>query len=186
MQLNAELDIAANRSARKYTSGELSRRVLWRITYPLFRFSPRPFYAWRNWLLRRLGAQIGPEVQIYPTVKIQFPWCLKIADFSAVGDGAIIYNLGLVTIGARVTISQYAHLCAGTHDYTSRDMLLVKRPIMIEDDAWICADAFIAPGITVGRGAVVGARAAVFTDVAPWTVVGGNPARRIKQRDLKP
>ena len=45
--------------------------------------------------------------------------------------------------------------------------------------------AFVGMGVTVGRGAVVGARSAVFRDVAPWTVVGGNPARFIKQRTLR-
>lgn len=57
--------------------------------------------------------------------------------------------------------------------------------IIIEDQAWICADAFIVPGVTVGQGAVVGSRAAVFKDVEPWTVVGGNPAKFIKKRELE-
>jgi putative colanic acid biosynthesis acetyltransferase WcaF len=184
--MSAELDIAANRSAQKYTAGEMRRRILWGLVFPFFRFSPRPLFAWRNWILRRFGAQIGRNVQVYNTVSIQYPWLLVIGDFSAVGDSAIVYNLGLVSIGSRVTVSQYAHLCAGTHDYTCRDMPLKKLPIVIADDAWVCADAFIAPGVTVGCGAVVGARAAVFADVEPWTVVGGNPARMIKRRELSP
>ena len=53
---------------------------------------------------------------------------------------------------------------------------------MIADRAWVAAEAFIGPGVTVGEGAVVGARAAVFKDVEAWTVVGGNPARFIKKR----
>jgi putative colanic acid biosynthesis acetyltransferase WcaF len=183
--LSAELDIAANRSAKKYSSSEMMRRVLWGLIYPLFRFSPRPCFAWRNWLLRRLGAQIGHNVQLDNTVAIQYPWLLKIGDFSAIGKSAIVYNLGCVSIGSRATISQYAHICAGTHDYTSEDMQLLRLPIVIEDDVWLCADAFIGPGTTIGRGAVVGARAAVFRDVKPWTVVGGNPARFIKVRGLK-
>jgi len=58
-------------------------------------------------------------------------------------------------------------------------------PIVVEDQVWIAADAFIAPGATIGQGAVVGARASVFKDVKPWTVVGGNPARFIKNREIK-
>lgn len=58
-------------------------------------------------------------------------------------------------------------------------------PIVIEDQVWIAADAFIGPGIRIGQGAVVGARASVFKNVAPWTVVGGNPAKRIKRRELR-
>ncbi|HNY79416.1 MAG TPA: hypothetical protein PLX34_15565 [Sedimentisphaerales bacterium] len=58
-------------------------------------------------------------------------------------------------------------------------------PVEIADQVWIAADAFIGPGVTVGQGAVVGARASVFKDVEPWTVVGGNPAKFIKKRELK-
>jgi putative colanic acid biosynthesis acetyltransferase WcaF len=182
--LTSELDIAANRDAQKYTAGETALRVLWALAYPLFRLSPRPCYGWRNWLLRRFGADVGRHVQIYNTVKIQHPWLLTIGDYAAIGDEAIIYNLGPVRIGSRATISQYAHLCAGSHDCLRRDMPLLKLPVTIGDDAWVCADAFVGPGITVGAGAVVGARAAVFSDVEPWTVVGGNPAKLIKRREL--
>ncbi len=109
---------------------------------------------------------------------------LRIGDHSAIGDRAEIYNLGPVVIGSRVTISQRAHLCAGTHDYERREMPLVKSPIVVEDDAWVCTDAFVGPGVTVGKGAVVGARAVVVKDVGPWDVVVGNPARFVKKRVL--
>ena len=183
--MTTKLDITANRSTRNYTRGEVAARVLWAFAYPLFRLSPRPCYAWRRWLLRRFGARIGCDVNIHNTVKIQYPWLLEVGDFSAVGDQARIYNLGKISIGSRATVSQLAHLCAGTHDYTSPNMTLVKSPITIGDDAWICADAFIGPGVAIGDGAVVGARAAVFKDVPPWSIVGGNPAQFIKPRELK-
>ena len=60
-----------------------------------------------------------------------------------------------------------------------------KKPIVIEAQAWVAADAFVGMGVTIGEGAVVGARAAVFKDVEPWTVVGGNPAKFIKNRVIK-
>jgi putative colanic acid biosynthesis acetyltransferase WcaF len=59
------------------------------------------------------------------------------------------------------------------------------KPIVVADKAWVAADAFIGMGVTIGEGAVVGARAAVFKDVEPWTVVGGNPAQFIKKRVIK-
>jgi len=64
-------------------------------------------------------------------------------------------------------------------------MPLVTAPIVINDGAWVCADAFIGPGVTIGEGAVVGARAVVMKDVDPWTVVAGNPAQFIKKRELR-
>jgi putative colanic acid biosynthesis acetyltransferase WcaF len=180
------LDIAANRAEQKYTRAELAARVGWSLVSVFFRWSPRRWFAWRAWLLRRCGAKIGREVHIYPTVRIQHPWLFEIGDFAAIGDEARIYNLGHVRIGARATVSQLACLCAGSHDHSSTQMRLVKLPISIGDDAWICADAFVGPGVTVGDGAIVGARAAVFKAVAPWTIVGGNPARFIKERVIKP
>jgi len=62
-------------------------------------------------------------------------------------------------------------------------MPVVTAPIMIQDHAWVAADAFIGPGVTIGEGAVVGARSSVYRNVEPWTVVGGNPARVIKKRE---
>jgi putative colanic acid biosynthesis acetyltransferase WcaF len=64
-------------------------------------------------------------------------------------------------------------------------MRLLKPPIHIADDVWICADAFVGPGVTIGEGAVVGARAVAAKDVPAWTVVVGNPAKEIRKRVLR-
>lgn len=113
---------------------------------------------------------------------ISIPWNLEVEDYAAIGDHAFIYNLGHISIGARATISHRAHLCAGTHDYTKADFPLLRPPIRIREQAWVCADAFVGPGVTVGAGAIVAARAVAIKDVAPWTIVAGNPARVIKER----
>lgn len=179
------LDIAANRKAVKYSRSERLLRVLWNLATPLFRFSPRPFFAWRRFLLRLFGAKIGEGVHVYNTAVVYLPWNLTVGAWSAVGEGALIYNLGPVTLGERVTVSQRAHLCAGTHDYRKPDLPLLKPPIVVENQAWICADAFVGPGVRIGEGAVVGARAVAVRDVEPWTIVAGNPAAFIKRRTLE-
>lgn len=125
---------------------------------------------------------MGSEVHVYNTATIYMPWNLEINDWSSIGEHVFIYNLGKVTIGRRATISLRAHLCAGTHDYGDKTLPLIKPPIVIQDDTWICADAFIGPGVTIHEGAVVGARAVVMKDVDPWAVVAGNPAQFIKKR----
>lgn len=135
-------------------------------------------------MLRRFGASVGRQVQIHPKATIFIPWNLAIDDCSAIGENALIYNLGQLTIGKRVTISQRSHLCGGSHDYSDRKMRLLKMQISIGNDAWVCADAYIGPGVEVGEGAVVGARAVVTKKVTPWTVVAGNPAIQIKTRQL--
>jgi putative colanic acid biosynthesis acetyltransferase WcaF len=178
------LDIASNRSAQKYAAGEIVRRVLWGVGAVVFRWTPRLLYGTRNALLRLFGAEVGADVRIHPSATIYFPWNLTVGDWSAIGEDAMIYNLGPITIGEKVTVSQRAHLCAGTHDHTDPAMPLQKPPIVVEDQAWICADAFVGPGVTVEEGAVVGARAVAVKDVADWTIVGGNPAEKIKERTL--
>jgi putative colanic acid biosynthesis acetyltransferase WcaF len=178
------LDVEQNRRARKYSLGEIIRRVLWMFAQPLFRFSPRPCFGWRRFLLRCFGAKIGRNVHVYPSATIYFPWNLEAGDTSAIAEHAFIYNLGRVTLGARVTVSHRAHLCAGTHDHTKADFPLLRPPITIGSEAWICADAFVGPGVTIGEGAIVGARAVAMKDVRPWSIVIGNPAREAKKREI--
>jgi putative colanic acid biosynthesis acetyltransferase WcaF len=181
---DSSLDIASNRSARKYSVGELVLRVAWAVGHYFFRFSPRPLYGWRRMLLRLFGAEVGANVNIHNSATIYFPWKLSIGDWSAIGENAMIYNLGPITIGEQVTISQNAHLCAGTHDHTDPAMPLEKPPIIVRDQAWVCADAFVGPGVTIGEGAVVAARTVAVKDVDDWMIVAGNPARPVKRREL--
>jgi len=178
------LNVEKNRRARKYSSAELTRRVLWTLAQPLFRFSPRPCFGWRRFLLRCFGAKVGHSVHVYPTATIYFPWNLEAGDETAIGERALIYNLGRVTLGARVTVSHGAHVCAGTHDHTKPDFPLLRPPIIVGPEAWICADAFVGPGVTIGEGAIVGARAVAIKDVRPWSIVIGNPARETKRRKI--
>lgn len=158
-------------------------RVLWSIiAATLFGLSPRPMYRWRAWLLRLFGAKVDRTARIHPTVRIAIPWHLTVGAGSSIGDRAIVYSLGPITIGARVTVSQYAHLCAGTHDFDDEAMPLLRPPIFVEDDAWIAADAFVGPGVRVGAGAIVGARSSAFGDVPAWTICVGSPARPLRER----
>jgi putative colanic acid biosynthesis acetyltransferase WcaF len=178
------LNIQSNRVATKYSRSEMFRRILWAFGQWLFRLSPRPYFGWRRLVLRCFSAKIGAHVNTYPSTRIYFPWNLTVGDWSAIGEEVLIYNLGPVTLGQKVTVSHRAHLCAGTHDYTQPDLPLLKPPIEIKDQAWICADAFVGPNVVIGEGAVVGARAVVTKNVEPWTIVAGNPARFIKKRTL--
>jgi putative colanic acid biosynthesis acetyltransferase WcaF len=180
------LDIAANRTARKYTRREQAMRVLWAFGRVLFRLSPRPCFAWRRWVLRAFGAQVGSNVRIHATAIVYMPWNVVLEDWCAVGEYAFIYSLGKVCLGRNATISYRSHLCAGTHDFRDPTLPLLKPPIVIEDNAWIGTEAFIGPGVTVGNGAIVGARAVVVKNVAPMSIVAGNPARTIGRRQPTP
>ena len=180
------MDISENRHAVKYSRKIQFLRILWGVLgKPLFRFSPRTAFGWRRFILRLFGAKVGKKVNIYSSAIIYFPWNLEIGDWSSIGEHALIYTLGSIKIGKSVTISQYAHLCAGTHDYKDPAMPLLTPPITVEDQVWVCAEAFVSPGRTIHEGAVVGARSVVTRDVEAWAIVAGNPAFFIKKRKMK-
>jgi len=162
-------------------------RALWNITY-YFLF--RPFFGkylntWRIFLLRIYGAKIGKNCTVLQNVKIWAPWNLVMEDNTLFASRVICYNPAIIEVQTQTIISQYSYLCTASHDITNRSHPLITAPIIIKDQVWIAADAFIGPGVTIGQGAVVGARACVFKDVEPWTVVGGNPAKFIKKREIK-
>lgn len=175
-------DNRLHRRNANYPRSFLYRRLLWGLLQPLFRHSPRPLYGWRNALLRRMGARIGSEVRIYPSVRVFHPWLLEVGDVTTIGPDVYLYNLGEIRIGAHCLISHNAHLCAGTHDYTQVHLPLETPPIALGHGVWVCADVFVGPGVSVGDYAVLAARAVVLKDVAARTVVGGFPARKLKDR----
>lgn len=185
MDQQQELDIDKNRKVSKYSNKELILRVLWGAAQYFFRFSPRVAHRWRCFLLRLFGAKIGQHVHIYNNAIIYMPWNLEIGDWSAIGEWVLIYNLASVEIGAKTTISHRAHICAGTHEYDDANLPLVKSKIRIGDQAWVCSDAFVGPGVSIGKGSVIGARSVAINDVKGWVVVAGNPVKYVKDRILK-
>ena len=180
-----KLDIKNCRKQKSYSYSEYFGRILWSLVSPFFYFSPRNFFIWRSFLLRLFGAKVGKNVNIYPSAKIYIPWNLSIDDFSSIGEWVLIYNLGRVKIGKAVTISHKAHICSGTHKYHLPNLPLVKNPIVINDYAWVCSDAFISDGCIIGEGSIIGAKSVVVKNVKKWQIVAGNPAKFIKKRILR-
>ena len=161
-------------------------RFLWHVVWLFaYRPSPRSFHGWRRFLLRLFGAKISRKAYPYPSVKVWAPWNLEMDDMSCLGPDVDCYCVDKVVIGVGATVSQYSFLCTASHDYRLRDRPMTTAPITIGRRAWVAADAFIGPGVTLGEGAIVGARASVFRDVEPWTVVGGSPAQVIRKYELE-
>ena len=162
-------------------------RMLWTIVWGVFaRPLPRSVGSgWKRILLRLFGARIDATAIVYSSAKVYYPANLTMGAYACLASDVDCYNVAPVTIGANSTVSQGAYLCTASHDITDPLNPLVTKPIVIEDQAWVAAGAFVGMGVTIGQGAVVGARAAVFKDVEPWTVVGGNPAKFIKRREIK-
>ena len=119
-----------------------------------------------------------------PSAKVKHPWLLTLGDYATLSDGVVVYNLGPVSIGDHSVLSQDVYVCAGTHDYTRPDLPLLRPSITVGRGVWVCAAAFLGPGITVGDNVIVGARAVVMKDVPEGVIVAGNPARVVKQRPM--
>ncbi|MFH6769538.1 putative colanic acid biosynthesis acetyltransferase [Gaetbulibacter aquiaggeris] len=159
-------------------------RFFWTIIWFLLaRPLPRSVgRSWKLFLLRCFGAKVHKSAHVYSSVRIYAPWHLEMHAYSCLAPEVDCYNVDKVSIGANTTVSQKTYLCTASHDITKSHNPLVTAPIIIADQSWIGADVFIGMGVNVGQGAVIGARAAVFKDVEPWTIVGGNPAKFIKKR----
>ena len=159
-------------------------RMAWAIVWAIF---ARPFprsmcNKWKCFILRCFGAKIAPGTVVYSSAKIYYPANLEMKENSCLASNVNCYNVDVVRIGVGATVSQGAYLCTASHDIYSKEHSLITAPILIESRAWVAAEAYVGMGVTIGEGAVVGARAAVFKNVDPWTIVGGNPAREIKKR----
>lgn len=169
-----------------YSMPERGKRALWKCFYWIaYRWMPRFFNGWHRGALRLFGAKIGADVLIYPSALIECPWNLELTNNSVIGDGVRLYALGHIFVGKHSVVSQRAHLCAGSHDYTDPRMPLLRPPITIGHGVWICTEAFIGPGVTIGDRAVIGARSVVTGNLPEDMVCAGNPCRPIKKRIVR-
>lgn len=159
------------------------KRGLWQAVWLIaFRPTPVPMHAWRRLILRLFGAEVAPLAAIYPSVRIWAPRNLQIGTAATVGPEVNLYNVAPITIGEDAVISQGSHLCTATHDHLAEDFALMVAPIEVRANAWVAAEAFVAPGITIGVSAVIGARSTVTRCVTEYTIVAGNPASPIGTR----
>ena len=168
-----------------YKLSEYIRRAAWEmIGAPLVSLSPRKAHGWRRFWLRQFGATMQKTSYVKNTTKVRHPWLLTMGHHSCLAENVEVYNLGPIVIGDHSVVSQHTYLCAGTHDYTTPSLPLLRPPITIGHGVWVCARAFIGPDVTIGDNAIVGAAAVVTKDVPPNSIVAGNPARVVRERPM--
>jgi putative colanic acid biosynthesis acetyltransferase WcaF len=160
-------------------------QLWWIVQSTLFGMSPQALFGWRRWLLRLFGATVGKGVFIRPSARVTYPWKLRIGDHCHIGDEVVLYTLGEIEIGDCVVVSQRSYICTGSHDFRSPTFDLYAKKIVIEAEAWVATDVFVAPGVRIGKGAVIGARSSVFSDVPPGAIYVGTPARYVGDRTMK-
>lgn len=161
-------------------------RMTWGVArFLLFSWTPTPFFGgWRRWVLRCFGARIGKGCRIDSSCSIWLPRNLTMGDFACLAQGVDCYNVAPIRIGSYATVSQRSFLCTASHDTRQLARPLVFAPIEIGEHAWICAEAFVGPGVTVATGAVLAARSVAMRDIGAWSINAGVPAKRISERHI--
>lgn len=182
------LDYSQTRPTEGGISYPLSHRLTrfgWQIAWLLLaRWTPIPLFGWRNFVAGLFGAKLDKTARIYPSVRIWYPRNLEMAAHAALGPEVNCYCMARIILGPYALVSQRATLCAGTHDIDDPHFQLIVRPIVIEECAWVAAEAFVGPGVTIEEGAVLGARGVAMKSIPSGMVYAGNPARPLRQRRL--
>jgi len=161
-------------------------RGFWILTWMLLAsWTPPPLNRWRLFLLRLFGAKVAPESFIYGSAKVWYPPHLELGKYARVAPSVTLYSVEKIIIRDYAVVSQGSHLCSAGHDIEDVNFQTIARPIVVGRRAWVAAETFVGPGVTIGDGAVLGARGCTFRDLEPWTVYAGNPARAIKPRKIR-
>jgi len=141
-----------------------------------------PSHHLRLMFYRRIFT-IGPGTSFLLHVKIRFPGNLRIGRNSTVNYDCVLDARGAeIIIGDNVNIASEVMIWTQEHDPDSPTHQTISKPVVIGDYAWIASRAIILPGVTIGEGAVIAAGAVVTKDVSPYAIVGGNPAKFIRER----
>ena len=133
----------------------------------------------RPTILRIFGATVGTGVSIRRGVRVHFPWNLEIGDDCWIGEEVWFINHEKITIGSNVCISQRSIICSGGHDYRSASLESAHKPVTIKDGAWVCLDAKVLPGVTIGECSVVSAGEIVRKSLPDYSMLVGGQVRPI-------
>ena len=137
-------------------------------------------------MLKKIFNSCGSPVNVRPNIKFVSGKNIDLGEYSVIGERSFLQDVGKIVIKDNVLMGPECMIFTSNHLY-ERDKLVRKqgnitKNVVIEDDVWIGARTIILPGVTVGKGAILAAGSVITKDVLPYTVVGGNPAKFIKER----
>jgi putative colanic acid biosynthesis acetyltransferase WcaF len=142
-----------------------------------------PSHHFRRFMYREIfGVQLGRGSIIHWKTKFFQPSGISIGEYCNIGNGAFLDGRRGITIGNRVATGSEIMIYTLQHDIDSPTFDAVGGPVVIEDYVYIGPRAMILPGVHIGYGAVVAAGAVVTNDVPAYTLVGGVPAKFIRER----
>jgi len=141
-----------------------------------------PSHRVRGYFYRRAGLLIDRTSSIHWRAEFYAPERITIGRYCTIGDSSFLDGRSGLMIGDCVNFGSHVSIYTRQHDVDSPDFAEVGAPVTIGDYAWVSSHSIVLPGVTIGEGAVVAAGSVVTKDVAPYTLVGGNPARYIRDR----
>lgn len=141
-----------------------------------------PFFCVKKAFLRLFGITLGNKSYIHVPVKLFSLHNLRVGNNSVIAPYCYLDTRRGISIGNNVSISHNTRIYTLGHDLNTPELHLVGTPVTIDDDAFIYANVLIMPGVHIGKGAVVYPGSVVVKDVAPYAIVGGNPARVLGER----
>lgn len=172
-------DLQAFVGGTGFTLLERIRLGLWFLVQHAIFNSSLPTSHFRTLILRFFGASVGRGVSIRRGVRVHFPWNLEIGDDCWIGEEVWFINHEKVTIGSDVCISQRSIICSGGHDYRSASLEYAHKQVTIKDGAWVCLDAKVLPGVTIGECSVVSAGEVVRKSLPDYSILVGGQVRPI-------
>jgi putative colanic acid biosynthesis acetyltransferase WcaF len=117
-------------------------------------------------------------------VNIKYPWFLEIEDYAWIGENVWIDNLAHVHIGKAACLSQGALLLCGNHDYKKRNFDLIVKGINIQERAWIGARSVVCQGVIAYPYSMLCVNSVATHDLEAYGIYRGNPAEKIKEREI--
>ncbi len=123
----------------------------------------------------------------------KFSWAnlenIKLGEYIYIGPDSKFWGEGKVIIGNNVIIGPNLTIMTSNHNYEGElipyDKVNIIKDVKIEDNVWIGANVNIVPGVSIGEGSIIGMGAVVVKDVPKYSIVGGNPAKVIKYRNVE-
>ena len=132
--------------------------------------------------VKLVRADAARDVSLERGVRVTEKGGVTVGENTNINTGVVLDGRGGLQIGSKVNISPEALILTAEHDPRSPDFDGVRSAVVIGDRVWIAARAMVLPGSRVGEGAVVGAGSVVRGEVEPWSIVAGNPARKVGDR----
>ncbi len=144
-----------------------------------------PSHIVRRFVYRLSGMSIGKESTVHMGAKFYNPMNISIGRGTIIGEGAVLDGRSTLKIGDNVDIATDVMVYNSWHDIEDPNFSALTEPVTIEDYVFVGPRAVILPGVKIGKGAIVAAGSVVTKDVNDYEVVGGIPAKLIKERSLK-